>query len=686
MTGPTYVVGVDVGGTFTDVFILDEASGRVVTAKVPSTRGDQSEGFVAGIAQEIGDFAEIRTIVHGTTVGTNALLERKGARTGIITTEGFRDVLEMRRRDRPTTWGLKGAFVPVVERTDRVEVVERVLADGTVLRPVDEDAVRERATALAEKGCDAVCVFFINGYANGDNERRAVEAVRSVWPNAYVTAATEILPEIREFERLSTATLNAYLQPVVSSYLDRLQHGLAGKAFDGDVLIVQSNGGVMSVDTAKRHPVRTALSGPAAGVIAATAIAKAAGFDNIITCDMGGTSFDVSLVAGGEAALAAQTAIDFGMVVRTPMIEITTIGSGGGSIAWVDAGGLLQVGPESAGSDPGPACYGLGNDRPTVTDANLALGRINPDRPIGGKLDRLDMAAARQAIERHIANPLDLGIEDAAEAVLKLANAKMAGAIRLVSIEKGHDPAKFAAMPFGGGGALHTGALIKEVGLGSALVPRFPGVTSALGCVVADMRHDRVQTVNRLLEETDAAALGREMEVVAEETEALLDSAGIAFAGVDRLYAFDMLYLGQTHTVSAEVAMPEQGLTRDAIRAAFKAAYREAYGRLLEGIPMRVMNYRVAVVGRRPDMDMAVFAPVDGKAPEACRLGTRNVYADGRHHEAGVYERLDLAVGATLSGPALLEQPDATIYVDPGLQARVDDLGNLVIAPQGEPA
>ncbi len=683
MTGPAYVIGVDVGGTFTDVFILDEASGRVETAKVPSTRGDQSRGFVEGIGRQVEDFGRIKTVVHGTTVGTNALLERKGARTGIITTEGFRDVLEMRRRDRPTTWGLKGSFAPVVARTDRVEVVERILADGSVLQPVAEKDVRDRAVALAESGCEAVCVFFINGYANNQNEMSAVEAVRSVWPNAYVTAATEILPEIREFERLSTATLNAYLQPVVSSYLDRLETGLHSKGFQGDILIVQSNGGVMSVDTAKCYPVRTALSGPAAGVIAATAIAKAAGFDNIITCDMGGTSFDVSLVAGGEAALAAQTAIDFGMVVRTPMIEITTIGAGGGSIASVDKSGLLQVGPESAGSDPGPVCYGLGSERPTVTDANLVLGRINPDRPIGGKLDRLDVEAARQAIEKHIARPLNLTVEEAAEAVLRLANAKMAGAIRLVSIEKGHDPATFAAMPFGGGGALHTGALIKEVGLGSALVPRFPGVTSALGCVVADMRHDRVQTVNRLLDEVDAPALGREMTAVADQTEALLAGAGVDFAGVDRVFELDMLYLGQTHTVSVAIEIPAGGLTADVIRAAFEEAYREAYGRLLEGIAMRIMNYRIAVVGRRPRLDMAVFAPSGGKAAEACRTGTRKVYAAGRYHEAGVFERLDLGVGAVLAGPALLEQPDTTIFVDPGLQAEVDAFGNLVITASG---
>jgi N-methylhydantoinase A len=681
MTKPAFVIGVDVGGTFTDVFVLDEAAGKVSIAKVPSTRGDQSKGFVEGIGERIADFSDIATVVHGTTVGTNALLERKGARTGIITTKGFRDVLEMRRRDRPTTWGLRGSFTPVVDRPNRVEVTERVLADGSVLAAVDEDEVRKNAGELIENGCEAVCVFFINGYANNDNEKHAVQAVRSVWPNPYVTAATEILPEIREFERLSTATLNAYLQPVVSSYLDRLESGLSDRGFSGDVLIVQSNGGVMSVDTAKQYPVRTALSGPAAGVIAANAIAQAAGFQNIITCDMGGTSFDVSLVANGNAALAPQTAIDFGMVVRTPMIEITTIGAGGGSIASVDKSGLLQVGPESAGSDPGPVCYGLGNDRPTVTDANVVLGRINANRPIGGKLERLDVEAARTAIHAEIAEPLGLGIEEAAEAVLKLANAKMAGAIRLVSIEKGHDPARFAAMPFGGGGALHTGALIKEVGLGSALVPRFPGVTSALGCVVADMRHDRVQTVNRLLSDIDANALAHAVSEEADSTEITLERSGIAFTGIERLFELDMLYLGQTHTVSVPLPISERGLTRDDIRGAFEKAYLEAYGRLLKNIPMRVMNYRVSVVGRRPDLDMSVFAPVDGKSASQCLTGTREVFADGSYHKTAIYERLELAAGEKVTGPAILEQPDSTIFVDPGLSARVDRFGNLIIEP-----
>ncbi len=684
MTG-SKVIGVDVGGTFTDVFVLDEETDAVVAAKVPSTPQDQSEGFVNGISESVGAFAEIATVVHGTTVGTNALLERKGARTGIITTVGFRDVLEMRRRDRPTTWGLWGMFEPVVPRDLRLEVTERTLADGTVRQPVALDEVRAAARMLLDKGCDAVCIFFVNGYANPENERRAAAAIREIWPNPYVTAATEILPEIREFERCSTATLNAYLQPVVARYLDRLQTGLRDKDSGGEILIVQSNGGVMDVEMAKSLPVRTALSGPAAGVIAAQTIAEAAGFGNVITCDMGGTSFDVSLVADGTSALAAQSQIDFGMVVRTPMIEITTIGAGGGSIAHIDEGGLLEVGPESAGSDPGPVAYGLGNDRPTVTDANVVLGRINPDRPIGGKLERLDVDGAMAAIDRHVGGPLGLETMEAAEAVIRVANAKMAGAIRLISIERGHDPKRFAAMPFGGGGALHTGALMNDIGLAAAIVPRYPGVTSALGCVVADMRHDVVQTVNSMLDGIDAGALGARMTGLAEEATGTLDQSRAKIERTDKLYELDMLYLGQTHTVAVPISVPEAGLTVPIIRDAFETAYRNAYGRLLEGIPIRVMNLRVAVVGRRPKFDLSVLAPSSSKTVGDCVLGSRKIWADGGWHEATVYERLDLPVGVEIEGPALAEQSDTTIFIDPGLRARVDAYGNLIMTRKEAP-
>lgn len=678
-----FVIGVDIGGTFTDVFFLDEVSGRCEVAKVPSTLGDQSQGFVEGIKQKVTDFAEVATVVHGTTVGTNALLERKGAKTGIITTHGFRDVLEMRRRDRPNTWGLWGQFEPVVPRDMRVEVAERTLADGTIRTAVDPAEVRNAAQELLSRGAESVCIVFINAYANAENERIALNTLREVWPNEYVGASTDILPEIREFERTSTTTLNAYLQPVVASYLHKLETALDDDGFHGQVLIVQSNGGVMTVDTARQLPIRTALSGPAAGVIASAYIAGEAGFPNVITCDMGGTSFDVSLVADGQSALAAQTSIDFGITVRTPMIEMTTIGAGGGSIAWVDRGDLLQIGPESAGSDPGPVCYGLGNDKPTVADANVVLGRINADKPIGGKLERLDVEGAKAAIEKHVAVPLGLDVMSAAEAIIRVANSKMAGAIRLVSIERGYDPKNFTAMPFGGGGALHTGALIKEVGLESALVPRYPGINSALGCTIADMRHDFVQTVNGLLDTLELDRLNGQLSQLASDGLALLDTAGVAFGSTGVKFELDMSYLGQTHTVDVPVPTAMKNGTADidqvTILEAFEARYREVYGRPLVGIPIRILNLRVSAIGKRPKFDLTLLAPAGNVTLEEARIGIRQVWFDGTFHETGIYQRLLISVGTKIPGPAILEQPDATICIEPDLTGEVDRLGNLII-------
>jgi N-methylhydantoinase A len=672
------VIGVDVGGTFTDIFYLDEASGRCEVAKVPTTPADQSEGVRAGIAAAGARAEGLDGVVHGTTVGTNALLTRRGAPTGLITTRGFRDVLEMRRRDRPTTWGLWGQYQPIVPRDLRLEVDERVLADGSVLEAVDLDQVEAAAQALLARGVQALSLFFINAYANPANELAALARIRALWPNAHISASSQILPEIREFERCSTTTLNAYLQPTVGEYLGRLQQGLSADGFAGELLIVQSNGGVMAVETASALPVRTALSGPAAGVIAGAHIAHAAGYPDVITCDMGGTSFDVSLVAGGRHSTAAQTAIAFGMVVRTPMIEIVTIGAGGGSIARVDRGGLLEVGPDSAGSDPGPACYGLGNPHPTVTDANLVLGRINGASPIGGMLGQLDVAAARDAIARDVGTPLGLDVNAAAEAIVRVANAHMADAIRLVSVERGHDPKRFAAMPFGGGGALHVGALITEVGLARALVPRFPGVTSALGCVVADMRHDTVQTVNAALDALDPDALAARAQAMAASSEAVIQRANVDFERIETAVELDMLYQGQTHTVSTPVEVAT-GFTRDGILAAFEAAYSAAYGRTLEGLPARVINLRVAVTGRRPRFDLSLLAPPPGNRIDTARTGTREVWVNGGPAETAVYDRLALPVGARIDGPAIFEQSDATTFLDPGLQARVDDLGNLVV-------
>ena len=681
MSGRGVIVGVDVGGTFTDLFLLDSSGGTFRTAKVPSRRGDEAVGFLNGLSA-LGGAANMDSIVHGTTVGTNTLLERRGPKIGVIATRGFRDTLEMRRRDRRQTWGLWGDFIPIAERDMRIEVSERTLADGSIHHMLDVEEVRAAAKRLLEQGARAVAITFINAYANSENERRALAAVREVWPNEFVTASHEVLSEIREFERSSTAALNTYLQPVVGSYLEKLEGALGTQKFPGALHIVQSNGGIMSTATARKFPVRTALSGPAAGVVAGMALAKAAGFENLITCDLGGTSFDVSVIAGGKTSVAAQTTIDFGLVIRTPMIEITTIGAGGGSIAWVDRGGLLQVGPESAGSVPGPACYGAGNTRPTLTDAQVVLGRINAQRPLGGELKSLDVEAARRAIALHVGEPLKLDTDDAAAAIVRVAEARMAGAIRLVSVERGHDPARLTAMPFGGGGALHVSALIREIGLKSALVPRFPGITSALGCVLADLRQDTVQTLNIMLDGIDAAALERRMLAAGHEVGAIVAAAGVPITKTDIAYELDMHYLGQTHTVAVPLPVASNGgslgVSEAMIRTAFEAAYRSSFSRLLPGLPIRIVTLRVSAIGRRPAFDFSVFKPAETVSLENARRGTRRVYF-GDWREAAIWSRLDLPAGGRIDGPAILEQPDATIVIEPGMHGIVDKLGNLIV-------
>ena len=678
------VIGVDVGGTFTDILALDEISGTVKVAKTPSTRGDQSIGFLEGILSVTEDLSAVATVIHGTTVATNALLERKGAKTGIITTAGFRDVLEMRRRDRPQTWGLWGQFVPVVERQNRIEVAERTLADGTIRQAVNEQEVKAAAQTLLANGCISVCLFFINGYANAKNEQVAAKILRAVWPNEHVSVATEILPEIREFERCSTATLNAYLQPPVANYLARLEDRIAEQKAESEILIVQSNGGVMSVESAKSLPIKTALSGPAAGVVAARQIASAAGFDNIITGDMGGTSFDVSLVADGQNMLTAQANIDFGMTIRVPMIEMTTIGAGGGSIAHIDETGLLEIGPESAGSDPGPACYGLGNTRPTVTDANLVLGRIDATNPIGGKQKSLDKQAAIAAIETNIAKPLGLDVYDAAEAIIKVANAKMGGAIRLISIERGYDPKLFAMMPFGGGGALHTGALMLDIGLGASVVPRYPGVNSALGCVMSDLRHDEVRTMNVLLDGLDCAELAQMIKEISLSSTKRVQNTKAKLASIDRIIELDMLYMGQSHSVAVPILEDPDKLTVASIGAAFDRAYAKAYSRPLTGIPIRILNLRLSMVGVRPAIDLQILAKgARADSVASCLISEQPIYADGAWHNGQIIDRLRLPEGAEIHGPALLVQPDATIYLDPFISATVDSFGNIIMKARG---
>jgi N-methylhydantoinase A len=671
----TILVGVDVGGTFTDLLLMDEASGAVRIAKVPTTPGNQADGVLQALAQARVVGGEIKAMVHGTTTATNALLERKGARTGLITTRGFRDVLELGRRPRP--YGLKGSFEPLIPRELRLEVTERVDAEGEVVMPLDEDAVRRAARLLRERGCESLVIHFLHAYANDRHERAALAVAAAEWANAYVTLGSELLPEYREYERGTTAAMNGYVQPVIDRYLRRLAGELVGQGCRRQLLVMQGNGGTMSVDVAARHAVSTLMSGPAAGVKAAAHTALAAGYRNIISCDMGGTSFDVGVIHDGRPAVTADKEMGYGLPVRVPMIDIHTIGAGGGSIAKVNAAGILQVGPGSAGADPGPIAYGRGGDEPTITDANLLLGRLNPRGLLGVDqppvLDRI-----RDLFDKKIGAHLGLGPDEVAAAVLRVVNDAMAGAIRLVSLQRGRDPRDFVLFAFGGAGPLHAVALARELAIPKVLVPARPGITSALGCLVADVRHDFVRTVNQDLARIDVSQARAILAGQVEEGRRLLAAEGVEIETVVVQHEADMQFVGQTHVLT--VPITGTAFDRSELLLGFEKVYWERFEVELRQMRCLVMSLRTAVIGRRRPVALEGLtgAAVTGSAADA-RTGVRRVRFDGGWHETAIYARDRLPRGAEFSGPAIVEQLDATTVVDPGDRVRVDGLGNLEI-------
>jgi N-methylhydantoinase A len=676
LPGETKLVGVDVGGTFTDLVLVDEASGAVRVAKVPTTIANQAGGVQAALAGAAAAAAELKVIVHGTTTATNALLERKGARTGLITTRGFRDVLELGRRTRPTPYGLKGSFEPIVPRDLRLEVTERVDAEGLVVTPLDEDEVRRAVDRLRSRGVEALVIHFIHSYLNDAHERRAREIAASAWPNGYVTVGAELLPEYREFERGTTAAINGFVQPVIDRYLRTLAGDLARQGYRHQLLVMQGNGGTMSVDVAARHAVSTLMSGPAAGVKAAAYTALAAGHRNIVSCDMGGTSFDVGLIRDGRPALTADKELGYGLPVRVPMIDIHTIGAGGGSIARVSSAGILQVGPESAGADPGPICYGRGGDEPTITDANLLLGRLNPSGLLGvdgsARLDRI-----REIFDKKIGAHLGLGPDEVAGAIVRVANDKMAGAIRLVSLERGHDPRDFVLFAFGGAGPLHAVALARELAIPKVLVPARPGITSALGCLVADVRHDFVKTVNQPVLRLDVDEARRILAAQVDEGRRLLASEGVEIDTVSIQHEADMQFVGQTHVLT--VGVERTDFAREDLTRAFEKAYWERFGVELAEMRAQVVSLRTAVIGRRRPVSLAGLLDLSGAKRSAAPAGGRRAWFDGAWHDTPIYRREDLGVGAELAGPAIVEQLDTTTVIEPGDLARVDRLANLEI-------
>ncbi|MBS0518503.1 MAG: hydantoinase/oxoprolinase family protein [Proteobacteria bacterium] len=673
----TFTVGIDVGGTFTDLLAIDTASGAVKLAKVPTTVDNQAIGFMAALHSAGLEPAALQAIVHGTTTTTNAVLERKIAKVGLITTRGFRDVLELGRRTRPQPYGLRGTFHPVIEREVRLEVPERMDADGKVLVPLDEAAVAEAARKLLAAGCEAVVIHFLHSYINPAHEKRAAEIVRALWPNAYVTAGHAILSEYREFERGVTAAVNAAVQPVLDRYLSRLRTELAAKGFDRDLLVMQGNGGTISSQLIAEAAVNTVMSGPASGVMAAAYTGRVSGQPNLITYDMGGTSTDVGLIEEAVPQVSGELELEYAMPIHVPMVDVHTIGAGGGSIASVDASGMLRVGPESAGARPGPICYGRGGTEPTITDANLVLGRLNPDRLLG--VDHpVTLDQVRGLIEEKVGRRLGLDAEAAAAAILRIANDRMAGAIRLVSLSRGHDPRDFALFAFGGAGPLHASALARELAIPTVLVPARPGITNALGCVVADLRHDFVRTVNKPLSAIDDALIAAIYAEQAKEGEATIRREGVPVQELRAIHSADMQFQGQSHILSVSVERPDIGV--EGLRKAFATAYFRRFGIELPEIPPVLVNLHTAVIGVRPHIDLGVLAASE-RAPtlKAAQVGERRVwFADG-WRQTPVYARDRLPLDAVFEGPAILEQLDCTTVVEPGDTVRQDKLGNLLI-------
>jgi N-methylhydantoinase A len=665
-------VGIDVGGTYTDLYFSGD-DGRVERViKVPSTPKDPSIGLLDALRAAELKPEDLDQILHGTTIATNAVIERRGARCALITTRGFRDVLELGRRDRPHMYGLTGIQRPLISRDCRWEVDERLDYQGNVLIPLKPRQVRELGQVLKGENVAAVVISLLHSYANPAHEEEIRDILREVEPSWEIVISSGVIREYYEFERTSTAVIQGYLQPLVSRYAKNLLAKLDEWGFDKQTLIMQSNGGVVPVSALGNRAAFIVRSGPAAGVMAAAELAAEAGYDRIITGDMGGTSFDVAVVIEGKPAIAENTLLDFRIPLRLPMIDVHTIGAGGGSIAHIDRAGILQVGPESAGAYPGPVCWGRGGTHPTVTDANVVLARIDPSRPIGIERESLDIESARSAIGA-LGAKLDLGVEETAEAILAVVNQRMAGRIRLLSIERGHDPRDFALVAFGGAGPVHGAALMQEVGIGAMLVPPYPGVLCAMGCASANVRYDYSRTVERIITEINPAAIAQIMHEQRAEGEVQIRASEAPVDVLSATHAVDMAYFGQIHAMRVPV---EAGWSIDRMKAAFADAYRAEFGNTLAGIPVMVINVRTTVEGKRKRVERHVNGAASTQAPTA--HARRQVHF-GQWHDTPIYRRVDLKPGMTVTGPAVIEQSDTTTVIEPRMGLRVDRFRNLIV-------
>ena len=670
-------VAVDIGGTFTDICVLDERNGAIRVAKTASTP-DPIDGFLAGLEQGGVDLRDVALLSHGTTVATNALITRRLPRAAMVCTEGFRDVIEIRRANKEDLWDTyKDVARPYVPRRDRLTVRERVDAAGRVVTPLDEAGAREVARILRKRGVAAVAICFMNAFANGANERRMKEILESDLPGVPVTTSSEVLPEIFEHERFSTTVVNAILAPVAGDYCARLGERLADGGYGSDLLLLHSGGGVMTAKGVRQFAARLAGSGIAAGAIASRHIAVQCGFPNSIGLDMGGTSCDVSLAYEGRSRVTKDWHIEFGYPIRFPSIEVLTIGAGGGSLAWIDDAGSLRNGPQSAGADPGPACYGRGGETPTNTDANLVLGRLG--QGLAGGSVRLDPALAESAVRRGVAEKLSLELHEAAAAIVQVANANMADAVRLISISRGHDPRDFALVAFGGAGALHGAALARELAIPVVIVPPNPGVTSALGCLLVDVQHDLAESYIGPAASADPAVIEAEFARLEAEAGERLRHEGVTPDRIVMERTVDMMYQGQWRSLAVPVGSPV-GSIADLV-AAFHAQHEREYNFRRDDAPVDIYRLNLRAIGTVPKAAMAEHPP--GRAmPEPTER--RPVWFGAtKPHDTPVYRRDALPAGARIAGPAIVEQLDATTVVPPGAGAEVDRFLNLVIRVEG---
>ncbi|HUT49688.1 MAG TPA: hydantoinase/oxoprolinase family protein [Alphaproteobacteria bacterium] len=680
----SWLIGIDVGGTFTDFYALNAADGDVKLFKRPSTPANPAEAIVLGLRDMMAGFdiaaGDVTRLSHGTTVATNALIQRRGGKVALITTEGFRDLIEIGRQTRPHMFSLQIDHPePLVARENRIEITERVLADGSIETPLEDQAIDAAVAHALATGAEAVAVCFLFAFTNPAHEAAVGAALRRASDAVPVSLSSEVQPEFREFERASTTVLNAYLQPVMDRYLGSLESEIAKLLPDLTVGLYQSSGGLMSLETARAFPVRSALSGPAAGVVGAIHSAKQSGRANLITIDLGGTSADVSLIRDYDAGVSFDREVA-GFPVRLPMVDIHTVGAGGGSIAWFDRDGLLKVGPISAGADPGPACYGQGGDQPTVTDANLLLGRLSPGGLVGGEMP-LDTALARQAFTP-IAEQLGFTAERTAHGALGILVANVVRAIRTVSVEKGHDPRDYSLMAFGGAGSLHAGEVARSLGIGEIIVPYAPGILCAQGLIVSDLKEDFVHSARIALDDGFATAIAPVLEDLNQRADIWFQSQTIGAEARTVTLALDMRYVGQNFELpvildrtngSGRSGVPSP----DELRERFFAVHAQHYGFHNPDDAIEVVNLRLTATGA---LQHAPAAPKPAGTGSPEPVARRPVYFEpDTAVETPVYDRATLPAGFEIVGPAIFEQLDATTLVHPGDTVRIDAALNILI-------